>query len=157
MGMAKTYEPIVWETPEYVYREKSADWYWAIGIIAVSVAVTSVLFNNILFAIFIALSFFTLMLYAKRKPHLLQIKIDNRGVQVGRVKYPHSSIESFWVEDRFGDDKIIMKSRKLTMPYIVIGIEDMNAETVRNYLRKFLTEEEHAEPLARRVMEYLGF
>ena len=155
--MVKTKEPIIWETPEYVYRERSTDWYWAVGIIAISISITSILFNNILFAIFIALSFFTLMLYTKRTPHTLQIKIDDRGIQVGRVKYPYSSLESFWVEDRFGDDKIIMKSKKLTMPYIVITIEDTEVDEVRNRLKKFLTEEEHTEPLARRIMEYLGF
>ena|SRR3989338_1190873 len=155
--MAKVREPIIWETPEYAYRERSTDWYWAVGIIAVSMAVTSILFNNVLFAIFIALSFFTLMLYAKRKPLTLQIKIDERGIQVGHVKYPYSTIESFWVEDRFGEDKIIMKSKKLTMPYIVISIEDAEVDAVRDHLKKFLPEEEHTEPLARRVMEYLGF
>ncbi|MBI2476375.1 MAG: hypothetical protein HYV67_03985 [Candidatus Taylorbacteria bacterium] len=150
-------EPLVWETFEYVYREKSADWYWAVSIIAVSMAVTSVLFNNVLFAIFIALSFFTLMLYAKRKPHLLQIRLDERGIQEGRARHPYSSIESFWVESRFGDFKIIIKSKNKASPYIIIPIEDVNADEVRNHLKKYLPEEEHSEPLAKRIMEYLGF
>src|SRR3989338_361137 len=154
--MAENREPITWQAHEYVHREKSADWYWAVGIIAVSMAVTAILFNNVLFAVFIALSFFTLMLYAKRKPHLMQIKLDERGVYEGRAHYTYSSIESFWVEDRFGEHKIIMKSKKKVLPYIVIPIHEIDADEVRNHLKRFLPEEEHNEPLAKKIMEYLG-
>lgn len=149
--------PIIWHAHEYVHREKSADWYWAVGIIAVSMAVTAVLFNNVLFAIFIILSFFILMFYAKRKPALLQIKLDERGIEEGRERYPYSTIESFWVEDQFGEFKIIIKSKKKVLPYIVIPINDVGADAVRDHLKRFLPEEEHNEPLAKRVMEYLGF
>jgi len=155
--MVKLREPIVWEAYEYIYREKSADWYWAVGIIAFTMAVTSILFNNVLFAIFIVLSFFTLMMFSKRKPHLLEIKLDERGIQEGKIRYPYSTLESFWVEDRYGDFKIIMKSKKKTMPYIVIPIIDVEPESVHTHLKRYLPEVEHTEPLAKRVMEYLGF
>jgi len=155
--VVKKAEPLVWHAHEYVYREKSSDWYWAVSIIAVSMAITSMLFNNLLFSILILLGFFTLMLYARRKPLLHQIKIDNRGVEEGRLHYLYSSLDSFWVEDRFGEAKIILKSKKKTMPYIVIPIFDIDSETVRDYLHKYLKEEEHSEPLAKQIMEYLGF
>lgn len=148
---------MVWHAYEYVYREKSADWFWAVGIIAVSMAVTAILFNDLLFAIFIVLAFFALMLYAKRPPDLIQIKIDHRGVQEGRAHYLFSSLESFWVEDRFGEVKIIMRSKKKTMPYIVVPVEEVGADDVRDHLRRHLPEEEHSEPLAKKIMEFLGF
>lgn len=150
-------EPLVWHAHEYVYRERSADWYWAVGIIAVSLAVTSILFNNVLFAVVIVLAFFVLMIYAKRKPHLLQIKIDDRGITEGKIHYHFSAIDSFWVEDRFGDHKLILKSKKKTLPYIIIPIIDTNAEDVREMVKKYVPEEEHQEPLGKQIMEYLGF
>ncbi len=155
-SMAKQ-EPLVWHVHEYVYREKSPDWYWAVGIIAVSMAVTAVLFNDVLFAVFIALAFVVLMMYSKRKPHLQQIRIDDRGIEEGRVHYHYSTLDSFWVEDRYGEQKIILKSKKKTMPYIVIPIIDVDANEVRDRIRAHVPEEEHAEPVAHRIMEYLGF
>ena len=155
--MAPNREPLVWHAYEYTYKEKSADWYWAVGIIAVSMAVTSILFNNVLFAIFIVLALFTLMMYAKRKPHLLQIKLDDSGVQEGHAHYHYSTIESFWVEDRYGDAKLIMKSKKKTLPYIIIPIIEINSDSVRNHIKRYVKEEEHTEPLAKQIMEYLGF
>lgn len=155
--VVKKIEPLIWHGYEYVYREKSSDWYWAVTIIAVSMAITSLLFGNLLFSVLILIGFFTLMLYAKRKPQLHQIKIDERGIEEGRLRYSHSSIESFWVEDRFGEAKIILKSKKKTLPYIVIPIIDVDPELVRDYIRKYVREEEHGEPLAKQIMEYLGF
>ncbi|MSU55451.1 MAG: hypothetical protein EXS46_02840 [Candidatus Taylorbacteria bacterium] len=150
-------EPLVWLAYEYVYREKSSDWYWAVTIIVISIAVTSVLFDNILFAIVIILGFFGLMMYAKRKPHIHQIKIDHRGIEEGRLHYLYSSLDSFWVEDRFGDFKIILKSKRKTLPYIVIPIIDVDPDVVRNYIGRYIKEEEHHEPIAKQIMEYLGF
>ena len=157
MATIKQKEALVWTAYEYVYREKSADWYWAVGIIAVSMATTSILFNNLLFAIFIILSLFTLLLYAKHKPKLIQIKIDERGIEEGKLRYPFGALESFWVEDQFGDAKIILKSVKKTSPYIIVPIENIDPELVRERLRKHLPEEEHNEPLSKKIMEYLGF
>ncbi len=150
-------EPLTWQAYEYVYREKSSDWYWAVGIITVSFAVTAILFNNVLFAVFIILAFCILMMYSKRRPELLEIKLDERGVQEGNLRYHYSSIESFWVEDRYGENKLIMKSKKKALPYITIPIFDVSATDVRSHIKRHVREEEHAEPLAKQIMEYLGF
>lgn len=155
--MALNKEPLVWQTYEYVYREKSVDWYWAVGIITVSMAITSILFNNVLFAVFILLAFFILMMYSKRKPELIDIKLDERGIQEGHFRYHYGSIESFWVEDRYGETKLIMKSKKKAMPYITIPIFDVSASEVRERIKRHVREEEHSEPLAKQIMEYLGF
>lgn len=155
--MAGSKEPITWQAYEYVYREKSTDWYWAVGIISVSMAITSILFNNVLFAVFILLAFFILMVYSKRKPEIINIKLDERGVQEGNLHYHYGSIESFWVEDRYGETKLIMKSKKKAMPYITIPIFDVDASIVRNHIKRHVREEEHSEPLAKQIMEYLGF
>lgn len=155
--MEKPKALLSWETPEYVHTEKSADWYWAVGIIAISVATTAVLFDNTIFGIFIILSLATLMLYANRKPDILKIRIDERGIQDGPTRYPYSSLESFCIEDQEIEHKIILKSKKKLQPYIVIPIRDVSADDVHKQLKRFLREDEHTEPLAKRIVEYLGF
>ena len=59
---------IKWETWEYEYIPKSNNWFWVVGIITIGLATASVLLDNILFAIFVALAGFTISLYASRKP-----------------------------------------------------------------------------------------
>ncbi|KKW40533.1 MAG: hypothetical protein UY91_C0041G0006 [Parcubacteria group bacterium GW2011_GWB1_55_9] len=40
-----------WKGREYDHNPKSADWYWALGIIAVAATVAAILFGNYLLAV----------------------------------------------------------------------------------------------------------
>ena len=44
---------IEWDAHEYEHKERNRDWFWAVGIISVSLAVVAVIFGNIIFAILI--------------------------------------------------------------------------------------------------------
>jgi len=150
-------ETIQWEAPEYHHHEKSADWYWAIGIIALSIAVLSIIFQNILFSIFIILAAIVMTLYAYRKPRIVPIEVNSRGIQVDKTLYSFDALESFWIEADEYHPQIIVKSKKMMMPYIVVPIGDINPDEVRTYLLMHLKEVEHHEPLGQKLMEYLGF
>jgi hypothetical protein len=85
------------------------------------------------------------------------VVIDNLGVTFGNVKYPYYNLESFWVETRDGYPRLLLKSQKILMPFIVIHTEDENPEEIRHFLGQHLKEEEHTEPLLEKVLIYLGF
>ena len=42
-------EGISWEAPEHRHTDKSSDWYWALGIIAIAAAAAALVFGNTLF------------------------------------------------------------------------------------------------------------
>ena len=146
-----------WQTYEYVYKKKSADWFWAVGIIAVSVAVTSILFNNFLFGILILIAAGALMMYASREPLLLDIEIGMKGVRAGKDFYPYVNLESFWVASEDEWPRVILKTKATLSPLVVIGIEDMDADVIQEYLKSHLEEKEITEPLLEVLMEKLGF
>ncbi|MCR4311201.1 MAG: hypothetical protein NUV54_01370 [Candidatus Taylorbacteria bacterium] len=150
-------EPIIWHAHEYTHREKSSDWYWAVSITSFSIATAAILFNNVLFAVLIVLAFFILMMYSKRKPNLLEIKLDERGIIWGHTHHLFNGIDSFWVEDRFGNPRLIIKAKNKVVRYIVMPIIDVPADEVRDHLKRHLKEVEHHEPIAKQLMEYLGF
>lgn len=147
---------IRWSALEYADKARGADWYWAVWIITISIAVTAILFNNVLFAGVIVLATLALCLFTKRQPTPVNYKIDDKGVWAGRNIYLYNSLDSFWVDDE-NEPKIILKSQKMTMPYIVIPIEGISPEAIRSNLAIYLREEEHNEPLSHKIMEYLGF
>ena len=147
-----------WQAYEYKHTPKSADWFWALGIIAISIAVTSILFNNFLFALFIILGAITLGFFAKRRPLLLNMEINDKGIKVGRTFYAFSSIESFWVDaENENDQKVIIKVDSITMSHVAIPIEEIDPMEVKECLLRYLPEEEHTEPIVNKVMEKLGF
>ncbi len=148
---------IEWEDFEYEFRHKTSDWYWVVGIIAVSVAVAAIFFGNVLFAILILLGAFTLSLHAARHPAIVHYELNKKGVVSGKTMYPYKTLESFWVEDRDHNPRILFKSKKLLMPFIIIPLGSVMPDTARAYLEQYLKEEEHLEPLLQKIMEYLGF
>lgn len=148
---------IIWNAPEYPLRAKTADWYWALGIMAIAGAVASYILGNILFSILILIGAFTVAAYGARKPHIVEIEIDRRGVRAGGTLYPHSSLASFWIVEGKDESKILLRSHKPFLPYIIIPLGDTAPEMVHEVLSGYLTEEELAEPISQRIMDYLRF
>ena len=152
---------ISWKALEYEHKEKHPDWFWSLGVIVLAGAVTAIIFGNILFAILLVVGAFTLALYASRKPEHIYVTLSDRGVIINKRLYPYLTLDSFWVEDVEDHSntipKLILKSKKLLMPYIIIPVEEVSPDEVRDFLLNHLPEEEHEEPLAHRIMERLGF
>lgn len=155
------HEPIIWETEEYFHRQKTSDWYWGVGIVAVSAAVISILYKNVLFALLLLIGAFSLVLAASKKPRIVRFEINNTGVIIDKTLYPFGTLDSFWVinnEHVAGDSKIMIKSRKMAVPMIIIPIiDEVSSEEIRNFLLGHLIEEEHQESLSQKILEVLGF
>ncbi len=150
-------DKISWTTKEYFHQEKTADWYWVVGIVTISIALISIILNNVIFAILVIVSSFTLSLFASRKPEDIKITVDQKGVTVGKTQYPYINLDSFWIETREIQPKIILKSKKMLMFFIVIFIEEVEIEEVKELLNRHLPEEEHQEPFLEKLLVYLGF
>jgi len=155
--MKKDYS-IKWQAFEYKYKKKSADWLWVLWIMALTITVISIFYNNIMFAILVILSAFTLSIYSVKKPRLINFKISQRGVLINQHLHPYSIIESFWIKDDSEEEpKIILKLKRVLMPYIIIPIQNENPENIEEYLLKYLKKEVHEEPLLTQIMERFGF
>lgn len=150
-------EKIQWKAFEYNHREKSSDWFWAVGIIAFSVATAAIIFNNIIFGIFIILSAFTLCLFAARKPLLINIELNSKGIVVDKRMYPYQTLDKFCVSQGSHGDVIILKSKKAILPYVTIPADQVDPQEIKEYLSRYLDEEEMVLPLTDAITEYLGF
>lgn len=154
---------ISWEAPEYEHHEHSADWYWAVGIVSVSLAVAFIIINNMLFSIIIILGMSILLFHAKHPSKIIECKLCKKGVSAGDRLYPWETLESFWILEgkndvRFHrDPKILLTSKKTLMPHIVIPLTDSVIDEVHQSLSHMLHEVPQAEPLPERIMRKIGF
>ncbi len=148
---------ITWTAPQYMHTEKTTDWYWIVGIISVTLSIISIVLGNVLFGILILVGTFTLSLYASRPPEMHEIKISDKGVQVDKILYPYNSLESFWIEEYELHPRILLKSEKKLMPYIVILLGDVPAEDIRTALSVYLHEIKHSEPFLEKLLILFGF
>ncbi len=146
-----------WEAPEYHHYERSNDWFWAVGLITISVAALAFIYDNALFGILIILSAIILIAYVRREPEMVQYELNQRGVMINNDLHPYLTLESFWMETRSGEPKLILKSKRSVLPYITIPVHDESADDVADFLREFIEEKEMREPTSHKVMEYLGF
>lgn len=149
--------PISWRAPEYYHRDKRADWYWAVAIISISAAATAFILDNVLFGLLVIIAACSLMIYASRRPAIIDVEINEKGIKMGKVFYPYANLDSFWVEETHAYPKILLKSKKALVSHIVVHLEEQDPEEARVFLREHLPEIEQHEPLMQSVMEYLGF
>lgn len=154
---------IVWVAPEYEHREHSADWFWAVGIISVSLAVAFVIVGNMLLSIIILVGMGMLLFYSKHPPRLVEYSLTKQGVKAGATLYPWETISSFWILEAVSnakfhrDPKIIFTSKKAFMPHIVVPLNHAVIEDVHQTLLAILPEEHQMEPLPERLMRKIGF
>lgn len=149
---------IEWEADEYEERERSADWFWALGAIAFFGIILSFIFGNLLFALIIAIAAFALYTYEKRPPQKMKIRLTPKGIQIGNDLYPYGRVNYFWLDEkRKGLPMLIISYRRAVFPYLNISIEDVEPALIRLYLRKFAEEEEHQRTFAEEISDLLGF
>ena len=151
-------QPLIsWDAPEHIYIEKNNDWYWAVGIITITGTVLAFIFNNIIFGIFILVSAFSIIVHASKKPRIFHYEINDRGIVINDILYPFLTLESFWIDAHETPSRILIKSNKTFMPFIIIHIEEVDPEEVRTILLNYIAETEHQEPLSQKILEKFGF
>ena len=151
-------QPLIsWDAPEHIHTEKNNDWYWAVGIITITAVALAFIFKDIIFAIFIIVAAFALIVHASKKPKIIHCEINDRGVVINDILYPFLTLESFWIDAHERPAKILIKSHKTFMPYITIHIEEVDPEKVRDILLNYIAETEHTEPVSQKILERFGF
>jgi hypothetical protein len=149
---------VYWEAPEHTHIEKSPDWFWLLGIIAITAAIVSIIFNNILFAIVIVLGAVTMGLVGQKRPRIIPYEVSNRGVRIDDTLYPYATLDSFYLdEDATINTQLLLKSKKLFVPLLIVPVPEEHADLIDSMLAERLPEEHLEEPFSNRLLEFLGF
>ena len=148
---------IEWVAHEHEHKERTSDWLWSVGILTAAAAVVSIIFGNIIFAILILTAVFAMALFVNRPPEEVHVVVDEKGITRGNVRYPYSSLKSFWLDETHPHPKILLRSEKVFLPIIVVPLGETDAVQLNEILSRYLNEEYHSLPFAEKVLEYLGF
>ena len=137
--------------------EKKPDWYWAVGIITIALSAVCLIFGQVITGIFVIVAAAALVIHASKAPRRIHCEINDRGLVIYGALYPFLSLESFWIPHDEVPPKIILKSHKMLMPFIVVYIEEVDPESVREVMLKYIAETEHHEPFLKHLLEGFGF
>jgi len=146
-----------WSAYEHEHIVRGGDWYWALGIVTISVAITSILLGDFFFAIVVIIAAVTIALLAKSPPELARFEISDRGVRINGVLHRYDHIISFWVEDEHdGRPMLLIDTKKWLSPNLILPIEQVDPRSIRSYLRGRVEEVPMKEPMAHKILEFFG-
>ena len=156
-AMAGEYATLRWSAHEHEHVPRDSNWYWALGILAACVALISVLFGNVLFAILILVAAATLGILATTPPPLIEFELSDRGIRVGGTMHRYEEVISFWVEDEHDDRPLLLvDTTKFLSPNLIIPIEEIDPHLIRSFLKEHAKEKPMHEPIGHKILEFLG-
>jgi len=156
-------EKLKWAALEYEEKERSKDWFWALGIIVVTSSIAAIIYGNYFFAALLILSGVLLGFLAVKKPEVIEYELNSQGLKIRTRLYPYENIKSFWVQTGVSLETrvkplLFIKVERLFMPILSINIDDNLAADIHSFmLAKNITEEEMKEHPSLKIMETLGF
>lgn len=147
-----------WQAQEYEFDDKSAEWYWALGIIATASIIASILFGNYLLAIVSASAAVALGLQATKEPHVHFFQLSEKGLSIGNRLYLFDLMHSFSVLEYIDNSKppvLSIKTHSLLSPHLMIPLEDVDADAVYAFLFAYVDEGAHADTFVDHIIEWL--
>jgi hypothetical protein len=152
-----TINKIEWSAPEYNYKERGTDWFWAMGLITIAVCGLAIWIHNYLFAIFIIISGCCLALFNIRHPQEITFAIETEGLTMGKDKYDWKGIKSFDIKKNGQNSKLLIKTSKYFLPVYTIPVPADLISNIKESLLKFVPNDELEESKSMQLMEKLGF
>jgi len=147
-------QEIAW-TVARTHRERSTDWYWGLGTLALAGVLLSIfLFDNTLLAIILLIGAVSIGVLASREPREHAVKIDPRGLVVDGTRYPYSSVHSFWVEHETSSPRLFVSMTGILSPHFSFELKDEAQGTqVRAFLKRYAAEEEQGPHIGEHLAE----
>lgn len=151
------HEEITWHVTTHEHKERTTDWYWALGLLTLVGVAVSIYFSNVLLAIILGVGGTFIGVLVIRGPREHTVKIDKRGIAMDGTLYPYSAIHSFWVEEDADTPRLFLLTSSLLAPHITIPLDDVShGAQVRTFLKKRLEEVEQQPRFGEHVAELLG-
>ena len=156
-------DKLEWSALEYEEKERSKDWFWALGIIIVTSSIAAIIFENYFFAALLFISGILLGFFAIKKPDMINYELNTKGLKIRTQLYPYENIKSFYVQTGGDEEKklkpiLFIKTERIFMPVISIPIENVTAYNIHSMmLSKNVNEEKMKEHPSIKRIDSLGF
>lgn len=151
---------VEWEGREYDHNPKHADWYWALGIIAVATTTAAILFGNFLLGLVILAAAAAIALHAAKHPPTHQFRLVDHGLIIGDDFFAFEQMLSFSVlEDIEGElpPLLSVKTEHWLSPHLVIPLEGVDPDLVYAHFLQNVDESKHHHSFSDVVAAWLGF
>lgn len=147
-----------WNTLEFEPKDRHPDWIWYASLIALIIAIVAFFFGNIFFGIFAIIAGITVVIYARRAPHVLAITLSGKGININEELYLYKNIQQFWLDETGKPDKLLLLVKSSLVTLLVLPLEGVTAQAVRSILEeKEVVQIEMRESTSVVLFDRLGF
>lgn len=151
-------ETITWQTQERRIRKRTPDWYWILGIFAATLAITSLIFGNILFTVVIVTGALAIGFASVGAKAEYTISLTPKGIVIDETLYPYENILSFCIFEYPDEPPVLsLRTKSVFAPQLSIPITHADPYDVYDVLAFYVEEEEHDDSIFERVVDFLGF
>ena len=149
-------DSLKWAVVEYEQKDRTSDWFWALGIIIIAGSITSVILRDYFFAILLLIGGVCLVMFAIKKPEMINYELNEKGLQINNTLYEYKRIKSFFVRIE-GKPTLFIKSSRLFLPLLSADLVDISPQEVKQIMLDHnIPEEEMKEHFSEHIMERLG-
>jgi hypothetical protein len=158
LSMDNQVRSVTWEAPAHHHTEKSADWFFAFGIIATALVIVLLMVGNPLLALLLAVGAGALGLVTSRPPNIIPYAVTIRGVRIDDTFFPYTTLQAYHIDenDPRGPQLLIL-SEKHFMPLLVIPIPEEYIDEIEDIMGPRLEETFLEESIFHKLLDYLGF
>lgn len=149
---------VIWRAPEFKYYHKEPSWYWINAIISGALFLIALYQKNILLAIFIVITEFTIIILAKRLPKTIEFKVNGDGIHFGKTNfYAYEELTGFDIRKENNEvSELVLLNDSVINPTIKINILLQDEEDIRNILKNFIDEVEYEDTFFDSIADLLG-
>ncbi len=152
-------EPLyTWEGHEYAFEDHGADWYWALGIVAVAGVLVAILFSNILLALVILAAAIAIGLQAAKHKRTHRFGVYDTGIAIDDNLYLYEDMRDFAILEYVDPSlppALSIKTNHILAPHLLIPIHDHDPEEIYYYISNHLPEGMHEETVVDRIASFL--
>lgn len=149
---------ISWSASEFIAYHKSFVWYLQIFVVLVVVAaVLFFLTRDVISTVSVVLIGILFIVFAGRKPRVLNYGIDESGIHIGEKLYPFASLRSFAVVDEGQLHSITLLPLQRFMPAVSMYFEPQDEAKIVETLGAYLPKEDRKQDMVDRFMHKIRF
>lgn len=144
-----------WKAREGVHKPKTKSWYWAVGIVAGSMAIAALILEDYLFSLIAVLAGFAVMLVGTRKPPLMEYALYENDLAIGVERIPYEKIRRFAIREQ--EPRMLILELNTLVGVAHIHLDDTDWRRIRMELKnRNIDEAEELGTFISKVTEWMG-
>jgi hypothetical protein len=148
---------LAWQASEYIHHDKRFGWHFLFFVALAGGIAGAVLTHQWLTIGVLTLMGVALVVYANKRPRVLNYALGERGITIDTKFYDYDSFKSFGVIQDLAWHLIDLEPMRRFMPRLNILFEDTNRDQIIDLLSQRLPREDRQPDLVERAARYLRF